>query len=55
VYDLKNLYAGHKIVGPAIILAGTSTILVENECIAEITEMGDVKITVGSKSPTKIG
>jgi 5-oxoprolinase (ATP-hydrolysing) len=46
VYDLKTLGAGHCIQGPAIIIHDTTTILLEPQCIAEITEFGDINIKV---------
>ncbi|XP_013419833.1 5-oxoprolinase-like [Lingula anatina] len=44
VYLLEELQAGHKIHGPAIIMNGNSTILIEPACEAVITRHGDVKI-----------
>eukprot|EP01064_Diplonema_japonicum_P036003 TRINITY_DN7960_c0_g3_i1.p1 TRINITY_DN7960_c0_g3~~TRINITY_DN7960_c0_g3_i1.p1 ORF type:complete len:1253 (+),score=311.12 TRINITY_DN7960_c0_g3_i1:32-3760(+) len=46
VYRLENLQANHSIAGPAIIMQGGSTILVEPGCTALITPLGDIKITV---------
>lgn len=42
-------------LGPAIIIDKTSTIVVENECEAEITEFGDIKITIGKHAMKKVG
>ncbi|KAK7474011.1 hypothetical protein BaRGS_00034721 [Batillaria attramentaria] len=47
VYLLEKLGAGHHITGPAIIIDKNSTILVEPGCEAEITQYGDISITVG--------
>ena len=44
---MGQLGAGVSIKGPAIIIDQSSTILVENECEAIITENGDVKINIG--------
>jgi 5-oxoprolinase (ATP-hydrolysing) len=48
VYRLDDLYAGHSLDSPAIIIHDTSTIVVELNCRAVITRYGDVEITVGS-------
>lgn len=52
---MENLGPGHKIQGPAIIMDKLSTILVESNCNAIITKFGDIRITIGSGLPTKIG
>ena len=49
VYYLDKLKAEQKINGPAIIIHDTSTILIEPECQAQITEFGDVEIEVEKK------
>eukprot|EP00659_Diplonema_papillatum_P022552 gene22552-34511_t len=47
VFKLDDLKAGHTIEGPAIIMQGGSTVLVEPNCSATITAYGDIKISVG--------
>ncbi|KAL4234607.1 hypothetical protein ACF0H5_006248 [Mactra antiquata] len=54
VYILESLCSGHVIDGPAIIMNGNSTILVEPTCQAVITKSGDVKITIGSGSVEQV-
>jgi len=54
LYNMDDLKAGHTIQGPAILIQDTSTILIEPDCIASITEYGDVKIQAGSQSHQKI-
>jgi 5-oxoprolinase (ATP-hydrolysing) len=48
VYDLEKLGAGHSLEGPALIIHHTSTILVEPDCRARITNAGDVEISIQS-------
>ncbi|WP_321492934.1 hydantoinase B/oxoprolinase family protein [uncultured Desulfobacter sp.] len=55
IYDLENLSFGHCIPGPAILIHHTSTILIEPDCTAAITENGDVKIKVGAGTREQIG
>lgn len=55
IYDLESLKTGHEIIGPAIIIHDTSTILVEPDCKATITRMGDVEIQVGAKDYKELG
>ncbi len=47
IYRLDQLPAGAVLAGPAIIIHDTTTILVEPDCTARITESGDVHIRVG--------
>ena len=47
VYKLEGLGAGDVIEGPAIIMQGGSTVIIEPACIATITEYGDIKVKVG--------
>lgn len=54
VYQLSSLWARQSINGPAIIMDSLSTILVEPECTAVITNRGDVKITIGQSRPINI-
>ncbi|MBT5795227.1 MAG: 5-oxoprolinase, partial [Deltaproteobacteria bacterium] len=55
IYRLENLGAGQQLQGPAIMMQNTSTILVEPECTAEITEYGDVILSVETKTFKEIG
>ena len=55
VYDLDKLGAGHKITGPAIIIHDTTTILVEPDCNAEITDFGDVAIDIHNSKIRRAG
>uniref|UniRef100_A0A6Q2ZDL2 5-oxoprolinase, ATP-hydrolysing n=1 Tax=Esox lucius TaxID=8010 RepID=A0A6Q2ZDL2_ESOLU len=48
VYLCEDLPCDHSISGPAIIIDKNSTILVEPSCVAQLTEGGDVCISVGS-------
>jgi 5-oxoprolinase (ATP-hydrolysing) len=49
LYVMDNLLAGHRISGPSLIIQQTATIVVEPDCVAEITSYGDVEITVGRR------
>ncbi|XP_029442000.1 5-oxoprolinase [Rhinatrema bivittatum] len=55
VYLLEELSCDHAIPGPAIIIDKNSTILVEPDCTAAVTDLGDVKISIGSGKPCAIG
>ncbi|XP_003387513.1 PREDICTED: 5-oxoprolinase [Amphimedon queenslandica] len=55
VYLLHNLTNGHKIKGPAIIIDKLSTILVETNCLAGITEFGDINMSIGRQEQSSIG
>ncbi|XP_052229279.1 5-oxoprolinase-like isoform X2 [Dreissena polymorpha] len=55
VYLLDKLGAGHTISGPAIIMNGNSTILVEPTCQASITKQGDVKLKIGKGVVERVG
>ncbi|KAL6044826.1 OPLA oxoprolinase [Balamuthia mandrillaris] len=55
LFDLKNLGADAEVAGPAIIVDATSTIVVAPECIAHITDYGDVKIDVGQAKKKRVG
>ena len=46
VYLLEQLLAGMVMEGPAIVMNGTSTCIVEPQCVAEVTAYGDLKIEV---------
>ncbi|RLU22243.1 hypothetical protein DMN91_004521 [Ooceraea biroi] len=54
VYQLNSLSPGDTLRGPVIIMDSLSTILVEPDCVAEITCRGDVKITIGQGLQTKV-
>ncbi|CAH1778849.1 unnamed protein product [Owenia fusiformis] len=55
IYILGDLQKGHLIQGPAIIIDQNSTILIEPNCEATITERGDIKIKIGSEIHHSIG
>ncbi|EPY76320.1 5-oxoprolinase [Camelus ferus] len=55
VYLLGELGYGHKLQGPCLIIDSNSTILVEPGCQAEVTEMGDIRISVGAEAPSVVG
>ncbi|KAM4028675.1 5-oxoprolinase, partial [Anomaloglossus baeobatrachus] len=55
VYLLEDLSCDHTIAGPAIIIDKNSTVLVEPDCTASITEYGDIQILVGSGKRQIIG
>ncbi len=55
IYHLEKLGAGQRLQGPAIVIEDTSTILVEPGCYAKITELGDVVLTVETKTYREIG
>ena len=48
VYMLEKLLWGHTISGPAVIMNGNSTILVEPDCKATVTKYGNVHIDVAA-------
>uniref|UniRef100_A0A8C5BER5 5-oxoprolinase, ATP-hydrolysing n=1 Tax=Gadus morhua TaxID=8049 RepID=A0A8C5BER5_GADMO len=55
VYLWEELPCSHTIQGPAIIIDKNSTILVEPCCEAQLTEGGDVCVTVGSDPHCALG
>jgi N-methylhydantoinase B/acetone carboxylase, alpha subunit len=55
IYLLDKLGAGIRFEGPAIVMQDTSTILIEPGCCSEISEYGDIVITVVTKSHMEIG
>ncbi len=55
IYRLENLGAGQQLRGPVIVMQNTSTILVEPGCSAEITEYGDVVLSVETRTFREIG
>ncbi|KAI5679738.1 hypothetical protein M9H77_00965 [Catharanthus roseus] len=48
LFKLENLGYGHAIHGPAIIMNGNSTVIVEPNCRALITKYGNIKIEIES-------
>jgi len=46
VFKFESLLGGMLLQGPAIIMNGTSTCVIEPSCVGEITTYGDLKITV---------
>ncbi|XP_012265317.2 5-oxoprolinase [Athalia rosae] len=54
VYQLRSLAPGHAIEGPAIIMDGLGTLLIEPDCSAVITPRGDTMISVGAALRSKI-
>lgn len=48
VYSLQALAAGQKVPGPALVLNGSSTIVIEPGCTACCCHTGDLDITVGT-------
>ncbi|XP_012578324.1 PREDICTED: 5-oxoprolinase [Condylura cristata] len=55
VYLLGELGCGHKLQGPCLIIDSNSTILVEPGCQAEVTETGDIRISVGAEAANTVG
>jgi hypothetical protein len=55
VYQLSDLGADDIVVGPAIIIDKTSTIVIEPLCKAKITNWGDISIEVQSARKASIG
>ena len=55
IYRLENLGAGQQLRGPVIVMQNTSTILVEPGCSAEVTEYGDVVLSVETRTFREIG
>ncbi|KAL0366646.1 UNVERIFIED_CONTAM: 5-oxoprolinase [Sesamum radiatum] len=48
LFRLENLVYGHVICGPAVIMNGNSTVIVEPSCKAIITKYGNIKIEIES-------
>lgn len=55
VFLLGELGNGHKLQGPCLIIDSNSTILVEPGCQAEVTETGDIRISVGAETLGTVG
>lgn len=54
LYLMEKLAAGHRLIGPAIIIQKSATIVIEPDCSALITAFGDVEITVGKSGCRQI-
>lgn len=54
LYRMENLGAGQQIKGPAILIQNTSTILIEPDCLATISEYGDLTIRLEPKTNEQI-
>ncbi|KAK8969498.1 5-oxoprolinase [Platanthera guangdongensis] len=52
LFKLEKLGYGHVLYGPAIIMNGNSTVIVEPKCKASITKYGNIKIEIGSSPNT---
>ncbi|RVW87412.1 5-oxoprolinase [Vitis vinifera] len=52
LFKLENLGYGHVMPGPAIIMNGNSTVIVEPNCKAVITKYGNIKIEIQSNLGT---
>lgn len=52
LFKLENLGYGHVMLGPAIIMNGSSTVIVEPKCKAIITKYGNIKIEIESSVNT---
>ncbi|XP_016458214.2 5-oxoprolinase 1 [Nicotiana tabacum] len=52
LFKLDNLAYGNVVPGPAIIMNGNSTVIVEPNCKAIITKYGNIKIEIESSSNT---
>ncbi|XP_058180943.1 5-oxoprolinase 1 [Rhododendron vialii] len=52
LFKLEDLGYGHAIPGPAIIMNGNSTVIVEPNCKAIITKYGNIRIEIDSTSTT---
>ncbi|KAB8085357.1 hypothetical protein EE612_008177 [Oryza sativa] len=53
LYKLQNLGYGHVLKGPAVIMNGNSTVIVEKDCKAIITKYGNIKIEI-SAAPSSV-
>ncbi|KAK9498449.1 hypothetical protein O3M35_003084 [Rhynocoris fuscipes] len=53
IYKLSNLTYNHRIEGPAIIIDGLNTVVVEPDCEANITEHGDIRIKILNNQNSK--
>lgn len=48
LYKLEDMTYGHSLCGPAVIMNGNSTVIIEPSCKAIITKYGNVKIEIES-------
>ena len=55
MFLLKNLLPGHSIIGPAVIIDQLGTIIVEPNCVAGLTDQGDLKILVQDVQTASVG
>jgi 5-oxoprolinase (ATP-hydrolysing) len=53
VYQLDALEPGHQLQGPAILINEISTIVVEPDCTAHLTALGDVRIEVHAQAQSE--
>ena len=51
VYAFQDMGLGDSVVGPALITAATSTVLIEPNCTAQLTAQGDLEVLVGEGKP----
>ncbi|XP_046471410.1 5-oxoprolinase isoform X1 [Neodiprion pinetum] len=54
VYQLHALAPGHTLFGPAIIMDGLGTLLIEPNCSAVITSRGDTMIKIGAARRSEV-
>eukprot|EP00490_Sorites_sp_Unknown_P008456 CAMPEP_0114690928 /NCGR_PEP_ID=MMETSP0191-20121206/66245_1 /TAXON_ID=126664 /ORGANISM="Sorites sp." /LENGTH=853 /DNA_ID=CAMNT_0001981455 /DNA_START=610 /DNA_END=3167 /DNA_ORIENTATION=- len=54
VYDFNQLKFGDSLLGPAIILQNTSTIVIEPNCCCLVTTYGDIEIRIGNDQVQEI-
>ncbi len=54
VFLIEKLGAGQELEGPSILIQQTSTIIIEPQCTASITDFGDIHIQVVSVTKKKI-
>jgi len=54
VYNYEDFTPNDEVIGPAIILQSTSTILVEPNCVARLTKFGDMEIQIGKAEKSKV-
>lgn len=52
LYKLENLGYGHLLEGPAVIMNGNSTVIIEKDCKAIITKYGNIKIEINAAPST---
>ncbi|KAK3156940.1 hypothetical protein QOZ80_2AG0114100 [Eleusine coracana subsp. coracana] len=52
LYKLEKLGYGHVLEGPAVIMNGNSTVIIEKDCKAVITKYGNIKIEISAPQST---